>query len=125
MKVYKILLFVNIALILMLSFSQLSFFIEYRLYRYDIYFHSIMYFFLIILVLQTISSKKDIKHTILWILTLILLPILTEYVQQYLPYRRADLIDISYDYLGMLFGIILFTIFKYVKTNKYQEFSNH
>ena len=126
MGIYRVLLFINIILILILSFVEFEFFIKYKLYKYDFYFHSIMYSALSFLGMHQILFKnfKSFK-SIIWRLIVFLLPISTEYFQKYLPSRATDLTDIYYDYCGMLFGIILFTIFKYVKTNKYQEFSNH
>ena len=62
---------------------------------------------------------KSLKG-IAWVLILFSLPISTEYFQKYFPSRATDLVDIYYAYCGMLFGIILFTIFRYAKTNKYK-----
>lgn len=82
----------------------------YKLYHYDSYIHFIMYF--IIGFLSVIGDKRAISFKLFIVL---IIPIITEFIQKYIDNRRADPIDMYFDYLGLAVGIITVLLYKYVK----------
>ena len=61
----------------------------------------------------------------LLIFILLLFPFTTEYIQYFYPTRSVDMNDLANNYYGLVFGIILFIIFNYVKKSKYIKSRNH
>ena len=69
-----------------------------------------MYF--IIGFLSVIGEKKSI----LWKLFIVLIiAVITEFIQSYIDMRRSDPIDMYFDYLGLAIGMITVLLYRYVK----------
>ena len=81
-----------------------------KIYYYDSYIHFTMYYVLGVFVL--FQEKKN--YLLKLILTLII-PILTEYIQNFIDLRRSDVIDLFYNYLGLFFGILTILLIRYVR----------
>ncbi len=81
-----------------------------KIYYYDSYIHFVMYYVLGVFVL--FQEKKN--YLLKLILTLII-PVLTEYIQNFIDLRRSDVIDLYYNYLGLLFGILTILLIRYVR----------
>ena len=81
-----------------------------KIYYYDSYIHFTMYFVLGLFIL--FQEKKN--YLLKLILTLII-PILTEYIQNFIDLRRSDVIDLYYNYLGLFFGILTILLIRYVR----------
>jgi len=82
----------------------------YKLYHYDSHIHFIMYF--IIGFLSIIGNKRAVSFKLFIVL---IIPIITEYVQKYIEMRRYDPVDMYFDYLGLAIGMIVVLLYKYVK----------
>ena len=81
-----------------------------KIYYYDSYIHFVMYYVLGVFVL--FQEKKN--YLLKLILTLII-PVLTEYIQNFIDLRRSDAIDLYYNYLGLFFGILTILLIRYVR----------
>jgi len=81
-----------------------------KIYYYDSYIHFVMYYVLGVFVL--FQEKKN--YLLKLILTLII-PVLTEYIQNFIDLRRSDVIDLYYNYLGLFFGILTILLIRYVR----------
>ena len=103
----NILFAINLVVIFFISFTYID--IAYKLYHYDSYIHFFMYFILGLLV--SIGSKRSF---IIKFLIVFLIPIITEYMQNFIKMRRPDPVDLFYDYLGLFVGIITILVFRYV-----------
>lgn len=62
--------------------------------------------------LQLDLDKNQRKSIILTVIGGSLIALLTEYIQQFVPYRSADLVDFLADFFGIVIGIILISIIK-------------
>ena len=102
------LFFIYIGIILFIS----TFYIDLvnKIYFYDSYIHFVMYYVLGVFVL--FQEKKN--YLLKLILTLII-PVLTEYIQNFIDLRRSDVIDLYYNYLGLFFGILTILLIRYVR----------
>ena len=69
-----------------------------------------MYYILGVFVL--FQEKKN--YLLKLILTLII-PVLTEYIQNFIDLRRSDVIDLYYNYLGLFFGMLTILLIRYVR----------
>ncbi len=69
-----------------------------------------MYYVLGVFVL--FQEKKN--YLIKLILTLII-PVLTEYIQNFIDLRRSDVVDLYYNYLGLFFGMLTILLIRYVR----------
>ena len=82
----------------------------YKLYHYDSYIHFIMYF--IIGFLAVIGNKSAVLFKLFIVM---IIPIITEFIQKYITIRRYDPIDMYFDYLGLVTGIMVYLLYRYVK----------
>ena len=112
-----IILFINIILIVVVSYFTFDSLRYLKLYRYDELIHFSMYFILSLLAFKR-NYFKTYLRSFLILFIILLLPICTEYLQYYSPKRRPDISDIFYDYCGLLAGIISILIYNYVRKNK-------
>ena len=81
--------------------------------EYDSYIHFIMYFSLGLLIVNIRdTAQKQIPYKFIFV---ILIPILTEYIQEFRPPRTYDVKDLYYDYFGLISGMAVCLIYKYVK----------
>tara|TARA_Y100001970_G_scaffold35347_1_gene43658 strand:+ start:146 stop:484 length:339 start_codon:yes stop_codon:yes gene_type:complete len=107
--------FRNIALLsnlVLIVFVSVVYFDSVKLFvKYDSYIHFIMYFSLGLLSID-LNQKRRLSYKIIFI---ILIPVLTEYIQDYIPSRRHDIEDVYFSYLGLLSGLIVYLIYFYVK----------
>ena len=71
--------------------------------------------------MRIIYKSKNISL----IFILLFFPFATEYIQYFYPTRSVDINDLANNYYGLVFGIILFIIFNYVKKSKYIKSRNH
>ena len=69
-----------------------------------------MYF--IIGFLAVIGDKRIVSFKFLIVM---ILPIITEFIQNYIAMRRFDSVDMYFDYLGLAVGVVTFLLYKYVK----------
>ena len=69
-----------------------------------------MYF--IIGFLAVIGDKRIVSFKFLIVM---ILPIITEFIQNYIAMRRSDPVDMYFDYLGLAVGVVTFLLYKYVK----------
>lgn len=69
-----------------------------------------MYF--IIGFLAVVGDKRIVSFKFLIVM---ILPIITEFIQKYIAMRRYDPVDMYFDYLGLVVGIVAFLLYKYVK----------
>ena len=69
-----------------------------------------MYFMLGVFVL--FEGKKNY---LLKLILILIIPILTEYIQNFIDLRRSDVIDLYYNYLGLFFGILTVLLIRYVR----------
>ena len=121
MKISYLIFAINIFLILYMTIIDVEFLLKYRLYRYDAYVHFFMYMMFSFLSIKIIYDNKSKKLLYL----VFVFPFITEYVQHFLPTRSADIKDLFNNYYGLISGIILFIIFKYVKKAKYIKSCNN
>jgi len=77
-----------------------------------------MYLFLALFAGRTTRFKSYLRNGLI-LLIILLLPLLTEFLQYYTPKRRPDISDLFYDYSGLLAGIIIILLYKYVAKSKY------
>tara|TARA_X000001036_G_scaffold419335_1_gene439074 strand:+ start:13173 stop:13499 length:327 start_codon:yes stop_codon:yes gene_type:complete len=104
----NILFLFNLAFIFFVSFIYID--LVYKLYHYDSYIHFIMYFILGFLV-----QIGDGKAYLFKFLIVLGIPFITEYGQNFIEMRRADPIDMYYNYLGLLAGVTTVIIYRNVK----------
>ncbi len=71
-----------------------------------------MYFVLGLLV--PIGFKKN---CIIKFLVVLFIPLITEFLQDFIEMRRSDPVDMYYDYFGLSVGIITVLVAKNVKKN--------
>ena len=69
-----------------------------------------MYF--IIGFLAIIGDKKIVSIKLLIVM---IIPIITEFIQNYIEMRRSDPVDMYFDYLGLVAGMMVLLLYKYVK----------
>ena len=69
-----------------------------------------MYF--IIGFLAIIGDKKIVSIKLLIVM---IIPIITEFIQNYIETRRSDPVDMYFDYLGLVAGMMVLLLYKYVK----------
>ena len=69
-----------------------------------------MYF--IIGFLAIIGDKKIVSIKLLIVM---IIPIITEFIQNYIETRRSDPMDMYFDYLGLVAGMMVLLLYKYVK----------
>jgi len=103
-------IFFLINLIIIFFVSTIYIDVIYKLYHYDSYIHFIMYF--IIGFLAVVGDKRIVSFKFLIVM---ILPIITEFIQKYIAMRRYDPVDMYFDYLGLVVGIVAFLLYKYVK----------
>ncbi|MAV89031.1 MAG: hypothetical protein CBD21_00595 [bacterium TMED161] len=102
------LFFIYIGIIFFISIIYID--LVNKIYYYDSYIHFTMYYMLGVFVL--FQEKKN--YLLKLILTLII-PVLTEYIQNFIDLRRSDAIDLYYNYLGLFFGILTILLIRYVR----------
>ena len=81
-----------------------------KIYYYDSYIHFIMYYILGVFVLF-----QEKKNYLLKLIFALIIPLLTEYIQNFIDLRRPDVIDIYYNYLGLFLGILTILLIRHVK----------
>ena len=81
-----------------------------KIYYYDSYIHFTMYFILGVFVLF-----QEKKNYLIKLILALMIPILTEYIQNFIDLRRSDVIDLYYNYLGLFFGILTIQLIQYVR----------
>ena len=69
-----------------------------------------MYF--IIGFLAVIGNKSAVLFKLFIVM---IIPIITEFIQKYITIRRYDPIDMYFDYLGLVTGIMVYLLYRYVK----------
>ena len=69
-----------------------------------------MYFLLGVFVL---FQQK--KNYLLKLILALIIPLLTEYIQNFIDLRRSDVIDLYYNYLGLFLGILTIALIRYVR----------
>ena len=69
-----------------------------------------MYFILGVFVLF-----QEKKNYLIKLILALMIPILTEYIQNFIDLRRSDVIDLYYNYLGLFFGILTIQLIQYVR----------
>ena len=87
-------------------FDSVKLFVEY-----DSYIHFIMYFSLGLLSVN-LNSNRRLSYKLIFI---ILIPIFTEYIQDFIPSRRYDIQDAYFSYFGLFSGLISYLVYYYVK----------
>ena len=81
-----------------------------KIYYYDSYIHFTMYYVLGVFVLF-----QEKKNYLLKLILALIIPLLTEYIQNFIDLRRSDVIDLYYNYLGLFFGILTILLIRHVK----------
>ena len=81
-----------------------------KIYYYDSYIHFIMYYILGVFVLF-----QEKKNYLLKLILALIIPLLTEYIQNFIDLRRSDVIDLYYNYLGLFLGILTIVLIRYVR----------
>lgn len=81
-----------------------------KIYYYDSYIHFTMYFLLGVFVLF-----QEKKNYLLKLILALIIPLLTEYIQNFIDLRRSDVIDLYYNYLGLFLGILTILLIRYVR----------
>ena len=69
-----------------------------------------MYFLLGVFVLF-----QEKKNYLLKLILILITPIITEYIQNFIDLRRSDVIDLYYNYLGLFFGVLTILLIRYVR----------
>tara|TARA_Y100001980_G_C14542260_1_gene320562 strand:+ start:1279 stop:1494 length:216 start_codon:yes stop_codon:yes gene_type:complete len=69
-----------------------------------------MYFLLGVFVLF-----QEKKNYLLKLILALIIPLLTEYIQNFIDLRRSDVIDLYYNYLGLFLGILTIVLIRYVR----------
>ena len=100
--------FIYIAIIFFISTIYID--LVNKIYYYDSYIHFIMYYILGVFVLF-----QEKKNYLLKLILALIIPLLTEYIQNFIDLRRSDVIDLYYNYLGLFFGIFTILLIRYVK----------
>ena len=100
--------FIYIAIIFFISTVYID--IVDKIYYYDSYIHFIMYYILGVFVLF-----QEKKNYLLKLILALIIPLFTEYIQNYIDLRRSDVIDLYYNYLGLFFGILTILLIRHVK----------
>ena len=81
-----------------------------KIYYYDSYIHFTIYFLLGVFLLF-----QEKKNYLLKLILALIIPVLTEYIQNFIDLRRSDVIDLYYNYLGLFFGILTILLIRHVK----------
>ena len=100
--------FIYIAIIFFISTIYID--LVNKIYYYDSYIHFIMYYILGVFVLF-----QEKKNYLLKLILALIIPLLTEYIQNFIDLRRSDVIDLYYNYLGLFFGILTILLIRHVK----------
>ena len=100
--------FIYIAIIFFISTVYID--LVNKIYYYDSYIHFIMYYILGVFVLF-----QEKKNYLLKLIFALIIPVLTEYIQNFIDLRRSDVIDLYYNYLGLFFGILTILLIRHVK----------
>ena len=58
---------------------------------------------------------QEKKNYLLKLIFALIIPVLTEYIQNFIDLRRSDVIDLYYNYLGLFFGILTILLIRHVK----------
>lgn len=58
---------------------------------------------------------QEKKNYLLKLILTLIIPVLTEYIQNFIDLRRSDVIDLYYNYLGLFFGILTILLIRYVR----------
>ena len=69
-----------------------------------------MYFLLGVFVLY-----QQKKNYLLKLILALIIPLLTEYIQNFIDLRRSDVIDLYYNYLGLFLGILTIVLIRHVR----------
>ena len=102
------LFFIYIGIIFFISTINID--LVNKIYYYDSYIHFTMYFLLGVFVLF-----QEKKNYLLKLILALIIPLLTEYIQNFIDLRRSDVIDLYYNYLGLFLGILTIVLFRYVR----------
>ena len=81
-----------------------------KIYYYDSYIYFTIYFLLGVFVLF-----QEKKNYLLKLILALIIPLLTEYIQNFIDLRRSDVIDLYYNYLGLFLGILTIVLIRYVR----------
>ena len=100
--------FIYIAIIFFISTVYID--LVNKIYYYDSYIHFVMYYILGVFVLF-----QEKKNYLLKLILALIIPVLTEYIQNFIDLRRSDVIDLYYNYLGLFFGILTILLIRHVK----------
>ena len=55
------------------------------------------------------------KNYLLKLILALIIPLLTEYIQNFIDLRRSDVIDLYYNYLGLFLGILTIVLIRHVR----------
>ena len=58
---------------------------------------------------------QEKKNYLLKLILALIIPLLTEYIQNFIDLRRSDVIDLYYNYLGLFFGVLTIILIRHVK----------
>tara|TARA_B100000674_G_scaffold370856_1_gene313217 strand:+ start:143 stop:358 length:216 start_codon:yes stop_codon:yes gene_type:complete len=58
---------------------------------------------------------QEKKNYLLKLILALIIPLLTEYIQNFIDLRRSDVIDLYYNYLGLFLGILTIVLIRYVR----------
>tara|TARA_B100000941_G_scaffold290279_1_gene271833 strand:- start:511 stop:726 length:216 start_codon:yes stop_codon:yes gene_type:complete len=58
---------------------------------------------------------QEKKNYLLKLILALLIPVITEYIQNFIDFRRSDVFDLYYNYLGLFFGILTILLIRYVR----------
>ena len=61
---------------------------------------------------------QEKKNYLLKLILALIIPLLTEYIQNFIDLRRSDVIDLYYNYLGLFFGVLTILLIRHVKKLK-------
>ena len=100
--------FIYIAIIFFISTAYID--LVNKIYYYDSYIHFIMYYILGVFILF-----QEKKNYLLKLILALIIPLLTEYIQNFIDLRRPDVIDLYYNYLGLFLGILTILLIRHVK----------
>ena len=100
--------FIYIAIIFFISTVYID--LVNKIYYYDSYIHFIMYYILGVFILF-----QEKKNYLLKLILALIIPLLTEYIQNFIDLRRSDVIDLYYNYLGLFLGILTILLIRHVK----------
>ena len=100
--------FIYIAIIFFISTAYID--LANKIYYYDSYIHFTMYFLLGVFVLF-----QEKKNYLLKLILALIIPLLTEYIQNFIDLRRSDVIDLYYNYLGLFLCILTIVLIRYVR----------